>query len=193
MNAVSTFLCMAFTFFPQVEFIRSHMMKRFPHELYGLCLSIVHRLLAYEKRFRVRLTYPWKELWTALIGLIKFVTSNESSLGKKINLFSVALQVKMNNFFYNILWIFHWFRLLFLQTTVIFNLFITYGDTFLPSPSSYDELYYELVRCHSTFDSLYSMALRYSTGGGEFKVITFYLCLYAPQWKSKIPWSTRVK
>jgi hypothetical protein len=33
-----------------------------------------------------------------------------------------------------------------LQSTVIFNLFITYGDTFLPSPSSYDELYYELVR-----------------------------------------------
>lgn len=142
-------------------------MKRFPHELYGLCLSIVHRLLAYEKRFRVRLTYPWKELWTALIGLIKFVTSNESSLGKKINLFSVALQVhKM---------IFHSILILtptrvFFQTTVIFNLFITYGDTFLASPSSYDELYYELVRCHSTFDSLYSMALRYSTGGGEFKV-----------------------
>ncbi len=53
---------------------------------------------------------------------------------------------------------------------VIFNLFITYGDTFLPSPNSYDELYYELVRCHQTFDSLYSMALRYSTGGGEHKV-----------------------
>ena len=58
----------------------------------------------------------------------------------------------------------------FSQIIVIFNLFITYGDTFLPSPSSYDELYYELVRCRSTFDSLYSMALRYSTGGGEFKV-----------------------
>lgn len=129
-----------------VEFVRSHMMKRFPHELYGLCLSIIHRLLAYEKRLRVRLSYPWKELWSSLIGLIKFITSNESSLVKKMNLFSVSL-----------------------QATVIFNLFITYGDTFLPSPSSYDELYYELVRCHSTFDSLYSMALRYSTGGGEYK------------------------
>ena len=54
--------------------------------------------------------------------------------------------------------------------TIIFNLFITYGDTFLPSPSSYDELYYELVRCHTTFDALYSMALRYSTSGGDYKV-----------------------
>lgn len=82
-----------------------------------------------------------------MISLIKFLTSNETALVKKCNVFSVALQV-----------------------TVIFNLFITYGDTFLPSPSSYDELYYELVRCHATFDALYSMALRYSTSGGEFKV-----------------------
>ena len=78
------------------------------------------------------------------------MTSNESTLVKKMNIFTVAHQV-----------------------TVIFNLFITYGDTFLPSPSSYDELYYELVRCHSTFDALYSMALRYSTSSGDYRVSTF--------------------
>jgi hypothetical protein len=39
------------------------MMKRFPHELYSLGLSVIHRLLAYQKRARVRITYPWKELW----------------------------------------------------------------------------------------------------------------------------------
>ena len=39
----------------------------------------------------------------------------------------------------------------------IFNLFITYGDTFLPSPTSYDELYYEIIRVHQIFDNLYSM------------------------------------
>lgn len=129
-----------------VEFVRSHMMKRLPHELYLLCLAVIHRLLAYQKRSRVRLHYPWKELWTSLIGLLKFVCSNESNLVKKMNIFAVGLQV-----------------------VVIFNLFVTYGDTFLPSPSSYDELYYEIVRCHQTFDSLYSISLRHSTSGGEFK------------------------
>ena len=39
----------------------------------------------------------------------------------------------------------------------IFNLFITYGDTFLPNPNSYDELYYEIIRMHQVFDNLYSM------------------------------------
>lgn len=36
-------------------------------------------------------------------------------------------------------------------------MFITYGDTFLPTPSSYDELYYEIIRMHQNFDNLYSM------------------------------------
>jgi hypothetical protein len=40
---------------------------------------------------------------------------------------------------------------------VIFNLFITYGDTFLPDPNSYDELYYELIRVRGTFDGLYDL------------------------------------
>jgi hypothetical protein len=114
-----------------VEFIRSHLMKRFPQELYLHALYVIHRLLSYQKRSRVRVPYPWKELWTSLISLLKFLTSNETALVKKMDVFTVALQV-----------------------TVIFNLFITYGDTFLPSPSSYDELYYELVRCHTTFDAL---------------------------------------
>merc|ERR550519_536851 len=129
-----------------VEFTRSHLMKRLPVELHLLSLGCIHRLLAYQKRCRVRLTYNWRELWSTLIALIKFVVANESSLTKKINVFSVCHQV-----------------------VTIFNVFITYGDTFLPSATSYDELYYELVRCHQTFDNLYSMALRYSTSGGENK------------------------
>ena len=41
----------------------------------------------------------------------------------------------------------------------IFNLFITYGDTFLPNPSTYDELYYELIRMQKVFEDVYSMGM----------------------------------
>ncbi|EPY82573.1 hypothetical protein CB1_000642031 [Camelus ferus] len=51
----------------------------------------------------------------------------------------------------------------------LFNMFITYGDTFLPTPSSYDELYYEIIRMHQSFDNLYSMVLRLSTNAGQWK------------------------
>ena len=42
-----------------------------------------------------------------------------------------------------------------MQVVKVFNLFITYGDTFLPNPATYDELYYELIRVHKVFDDLH--------------------------------------
>ncbi|CAL1280907.1 unnamed protein product [Larinioides sclopetarius] len=129
-----------------VEFILSHMTKSLPFELYYLCLGVIHRILCYQKKGRVRLQYQWKELWTALITLIKFLMTQEALLAKNCNIFNLSIQV-MNTL----------------------NLFITFGDTFLPSPSCYDELYYEIVRMNHVFDNLYSLTLRYTTCDGEWK------------------------
>uniref|UniRef100_A0A8C0HRE3 Armadillo like helical domain containing 3 n=1 Tax=Buteo japonicus TaxID=224669 RepID=A0A8C0HRE3_9AVES len=129
-----------------VEFIVTHMMKEFPMDLYIRCIQIVHKLLCYQKKCRVRLHYTWRELWSALINLLKFLMSNETVLLAKHNIFTLALMV-----------------------VNLFNMFITYGDTFLPTPSSYDELYYEIIRMHQNFDNLYSMVLRLSTNAGQWK------------------------
>ncbi|KAK4312343.1 hypothetical protein Pmani_016210 [Petrolisthes manimaculis] len=129
-----------------VEFMMSHMMKKLPVELFVQSVSIIHRLLCYQKRNSVRLPYNWKELWAALIALAKFLVTNEAYLAKKMNIFQLAHQI-MN----------------------IFNLFITYGDTFLSTPSSYDELYYEIMRMHQVFENLYSMSLRYARTDGDYK------------------------
>lgn len=48
---------------------------------------------------------------------------------------------------------------LLMQVVNLFNMFITYGDTFLPTSNSYDELYYEIVRMHQVFDNLYCMGM----------------------------------
>uniref|UniRef100_A0AAR2KVM7 Armadillo-like helical domain-containing protein n=1 Tax=Pygocentrus nattereri TaxID=42514 RepID=A0AAR2KVM7_PYGNA len=129
-----------------VEFIVTHMMKEFPMDLYMRCVQIIHKLICYQKKCRVRLHYTWRELWSALINLLKFLLSNETTLLAKHNIFHLALQV-----------------------VNLFNMFITYGDTFLPTPSSYDELYYEIVRMHQVFDNLYCMVLRVSTNVGQWK------------------------
>uniref|UniRef100_A0A8B9HGC9 Armadillo like helical domain containing 3 n=1 Tax=Astyanax mexicanus TaxID=7994 RepID=A0A8B9HGC9_ASTMX len=129
-----------------VEFIVTHMMKEFPMDLYTRCVQIIHKLICYQKKCRIRLQYTWRELWSALINLLKFLLSNETTLLAKHNIFLLALQV-----------------------VNLFNMFITYGDTFLPTPSSYDELYYEIVRMHQVFENLYCMVLRVSTNVGQWK------------------------
>uniref|UniRef100_A0A3P8U416 Armadillo like helical domain containing 3 n=1 Tax=Amphiprion percula TaxID=161767 RepID=A0A3P8U416_AMPPE len=127
-----------------VEFIVTHMMKDFPMDLYFV--KIIHKLLCYQKICRIRLHYTWRELWSALINLLKFLLSNETTLLAKHNIVHLTLLV-----------------------VNLFNMFITYGDTFLPTSNSYDELYYEIVRMHQVFDSLYCMVLRVSTNTGQWK------------------------
>ncbi|XP_059057213.1 armadillo-like helical domain-containing protein 3 [Achroia grisella] len=129
-----------------VEFTMCHLLKKFPGDLYSLCLGVLVRLLSYQKRARVRLARDWRPLWAALIALLKFLVANDTALLRRHNIFQMAQQV-----------------------VNIFNIFITFGDTFLPTPASYDQLYYELIRMHQVFDNLFYMALRYSTGDGEFK------------------------
>ncbi len=57
----------------------------------------------------------------------------------------------------------------------IFNLFVTYGDTFLPNPITYDELYYELIRVHKVFDDFHALGEYYSSILLSFWLIKFPL------------------
>ncbi|KAL8187467.1 UNVERIFIED_CONTAM: Armadillo-like helical domain-containing protein 3 [Gekko kuhli] len=95
--------------------------------------------------------------------------SNETVLLAKHNIFTLTLMV-----------------------VNLFNMFITYGDTFLPTPSSYDELYYEIIRMHQSFDNLYSMVKEqgsktdrqlWSRERGNWLEIVLRLSTNAGQWK----------
>jgi hypothetical protein len=140
-----------------LEYIVAHMSKqRFPFELYLLSIGLIQRLLVYEKRCNARLAYNWKSLWSALINLLKFLVYQEQYLVKKFNIFTLATQVRKSTFFWALILI------LIFQVINIFNFFISYGDTFLKTTQSYDELYYELNREEKIFSELHALVLRYS-------------------------------
>ncbi len=97
-----------------------------------------------------------------MISLLKFLQNCESQLTKHRDLFQLASKV-----------------------VNIFNLFITFGDTFLRTPEAYDEVFYETVRCYHIFDNLFAfgksfrsylfdflfenLACRYANNDNEFK------------------------
>ena len=47
-------------------------------------------------RRRVRISYNWRDLWSTLIALLKFMVANESNLIKKVNVFTICAQVCTN-------------------------------------------------------------------------------------------------
>ena len=120
-----------------VEFIQSHMNRNIQQDLFMLCLGIIQRLLSFQKRCRVRIDYPWKELWSALTLLIKFLIGNETNfLRHQVDIFALCG-----------------------QAVNLMNLFIMAGDNFLASTNQYDELYYEIIRTHTVFGSLNSLGM----------------------------------
>lgn len=130
-----------------IEFMLGHMMKKLPLDQYMKCISIIHRIICYQKRNSVRLCYNWKDLWSSLITLLKFLMTYEHQLSQDMNIYDLGIQI-----------------------VNIFNLFITYGDMLLPSPSSYDELYYEIIRMHTVFDNIYVLSSRNSSSVSEHKL-----------------------
>ena len=114
------------------EFILSHMNRNIQYDLFLLCLGIIFRLLSFQKRCRIRIEYNWKELWSTLTSLIKFIIGNESLFVKhQLDIFILCQHI-IN----------------------LFNLFIMCGDSFLANITYYDELYYEIIRTYSVFDNL---------------------------------------
>ncbi|XP_075676447.1 armadillo-like helical domain-containing protein 3 isoform X1 [Dermatophagoides pteronyssinus] len=132
-----------------IEFILTHLNRQTKQESFGFCLGIVQRILCFQKRFKVRINFDWKELWSSLILLIKFLLNNETYFFKQQ---SQSNNGNINNMF-----------AVLQQIIIIFNIFILYGDNFLHNDHCYDELYYEIIRMHTIFDNLNSFALRHMT------------------------------
>jgi len=146
--------------------------KRFNADMYSRAVSIVHRILSYEKKVGVRLNYKWKEMWATLFLVIKHITG-EPALLQQPDVHSLCSQI-----------------------IIVFNVFITYGDTFLPSPNDYDDLYYELMRVAKMLDQFYALVEKNDIGGMmvlnmlNIKTIITHFTTKIEQWTTQHPETT---
>lgn len=97
--------------------------------MYTLCMNIVIRIIYHLRKFRIHLEYHWSEFWNCLITLIRFVNTNEERMAQRLHIGPMISSVIQ-----------------------MWNVFISYGDSFLPDAQSYDMLYYEIIRNHDAFD-----------------------------------------
>jgi hypothetical protein len=85
-------------------------------------IAIFLRILTYLSMNRIRLAYHWSELWRNLLSLMRFLTTYVSDLTTSPYITTLTTS---------------------LVDLVAFC--VSAGDTFLPDPSSYDDLFYKLV------------------------------------------------
>ena len=117
------------------KFLVKNLFVPFRAELYCRCMAVLQRILCYQKRLRLRVKFDWTTVWTSLFRLMKFVATPE-----KFKLPHVPQ--------------------LCCKLCQVFNLFITYGDIFLASPSDYDVLYYEIMRSSQIVEGLHELGYK---------------------------------
>ncbi|KAK2875093.1 hypothetical protein FQN49_001789 [Arthroderma sp. PD_2] len=109
-----------------VDTINHNLRRSLDTYLYSHTLTILLRLLTYASSNKVRFSYHWSELWRSLLTLMRFLTTYSTDLAH-----SPQIQT---------------------LTTDLIDLItfcISAGDTFLPDPSSYDDLFYKVVEADS--------------------------------------------
>lgn len=85
-------------------------------------INILFRLITYASSNKVRFSYHWSELWRSLLTLTRFLTTYSADLSSSSHIQSLTSDL-----------------------IDLITFCISAGDTFLPDPSSYDDLFYKVV------------------------------------------------
>lgn len=105
-----------------IDGINHNLRRRLDVELYILCVGTILRIISHLSRSRTRLNYHWSELFRSLLSLVRFLTTYNSDLKGAINI-EILLDDLVN----------------------LVALSLSAGESFLPTPAAYDDLFYKLV------------------------------------------------
>jgi len=102
--------------------INHSLRRRLDVGLYTLCVGITLRILSYMSRTKTRLAYHWAELFRSLLSLIRFLTTYTADVKDLPNV-GTLLDHVVN----------------------VLALALSAGESFLPTPAAYDDLFYKVV------------------------------------------------
>ncbi|OTB04627.1 hypothetical protein M426DRAFT_320742 [Hypoxylon sp. CI-4A] len=138
-----------------IDGINHNLRRRLDVSLYTLCVGIMLRIISYLSRSRTRLQYHWSELFRSLLSLIRFITTYAADL-KGLSHFDSLLDLIVN----------------------LLALSLSAGEAFLPTPATYDDLFYKVVESGEVltkFRDTYSLSSRPSNSIGTLiSVSTHY-------------------
>ncbi|KAL9099077.1 MAG: hypothetical protein Q9163_005368 [Psora crenata] len=106
-----------------IDTINHNLRRNLDLQLYVSTLRLIHRLLSYLMFTRTRFSYHWPLLWQTLLSFLRFLTTYGPGFGTQDPDLSSLFKP-------------------FLATLA---LSVTGGETFLPDPAAYDDLFYKLV------------------------------------------------
>lgn len=144
-----------------VLWLRHNLHMRLEVHLYTRCIWVCHRVVFYLQKARLRLEYEWKELWSAILGLLHFLAAKLDNLVTAGGVELLIREVGQRIDFYGI-----FSRSL--QTIFLLSLCLSKCETFLPTPQALHDFVYELVRAASDLQS--QAALLKRLAGPESKV-----------------------
>eukprot|EP01122_Echinamoeba_exundans_P002694 TRINITY_DN1265_c0_g1_i1.p1 TRINITY_DN1265_c0_g1~~TRINITY_DN1265_c0_g1_i1.p1 ORF type:complete len:630 (-),score=112.07 TRINITY_DN1265_c0_g1_i1:9-1898(-) len=104
-------------------FMKKNIKRDFHVDLFSKALDVLHRLLCYDKKMRIRLPYKWAPVWRTLMRLIQTLSKKDLYQQRTAEMLGLAS-----------------------RAVRAWNMFITFGDSFLPELTDYDDLYYEIMR-----------------------------------------------
>ncbi|KAJ7751293.1 hypothetical protein DFH07DRAFT_745670 [Mycena maculata] len=117
-----------------VLWLRHNLHKRLEVQSYTVCIWVCYRVIWFLFKARIRLEYTWQELWSALIGLLSFLSSKLDSLVTTGGVEQLAR-----------------------ATILLLDLCLAKCEIFLPTPQSIHQFVYELVRSSPILDGQLSL------------------------------------
>ncbi|KAJ7808228.1 hypothetical protein B0H14DRAFT_2870596 [Mycena olivaceomarginata] len=117
-----------------VLWIRHNLHKKLEVQSYTTCIWVCHRVVWFLHKAHIRLEYSWQELWSALIGLLAFLSSKLDSLLTTGGVEQLAR-----------------------ATILLLDQCLAKCETFLPTPQAIHQFVYELVRSAPVLEAQLSL------------------------------------